>query len=292
MKKTLTLLVFSAFFILGYSQDTNENTDKAPFESKVMNTDRGSFTRSGANIAKGLQVELGLGYDWVNSDSDTYKNDVFSPFKGKLRLGLSSKVEIDFAINNNQMVVRRWDGSSTDKYNFWSPLEIGIRTQFMDSKKKSATKAALYLGLGINTTQRSAFEDDGTPRPWVLVNRPSYVTPEFALFVDHKIGSRVDLAYNFGLRWTGIVLDDAASAKNPDIFYTIRATVHAAKCLDLYVEHFNFMRKVYYSNLGLNMGVKYAITKKFAVDINGGIGLNSASSDGFAGLGLTYKLGK
>ncbi|MCB9255626.1 MAG: transporter [Chitinophagales bacterium] len=292
MKKTLTFLMLSAILSFGYSQNTNESSASSSFESKVMNTDRGSYTRSASNIAKGLQVELGLGYDWVNSNNDTYKNDIFSPFKGKLRLGLSSKVEIDFAINNNQMVVRRWDGSSTDKYNYWSPLEIGIRTQLMNSKKKSATKAALYLGLGVNTTQRSAFEDDGTARPWVLVDRPSYVTPEFALFVGHKIGSRFDLAYNFGLKWTGIVLDDAVSAKNPDIFYTIRATVHAAKCLDLYLEHFNFMRKVYYSNLGLNLGARYAINKKFAVDINAGLGLNSASSDGFAGLGLSYKLGK
>lgn len=291
MKKKLSLFTFLAVLIFGHSQDA-PTTSKTLFESKVMNTDRGTFTRSASNIAKGLQAEVGVNYTWLDSDNATYKTDLFNPLKAKLRLGLSSKVELDFAISNNQLVVRTWDESSKDKYNYWSPLEIGVRAQFIDSKKKCDADAALYVGLGVNTTQRSAFDKNNNFRPWVLVDRPSYVTPEFGLFVDHNLGRRFELAYNFGVKWTGLVLDDAASAKNPDIFYTVRATAHAAKCLDIYFEHYNFLRKAYYSNIGLNLGARFAVSKKCELGLNAGLGLNAASPDGFAGAGLSYKLGK
>jgi hypothetical protein len=218
-----------------------------------------------------------------------------SPIEGNLRLGLSKYVELDFAISNRQLIQRPWDENGSfqeDRYGFWSPLEIGIRTQFVDSKKKSGTDASLYLGLAVNNTQRSAFNDNGTSRPYVLVDRPSYVAPEMAFLVNHNIGKRIVLGYNAGLKWTGIVLDDAASAKNPDIFYSVRALIHVAAPFDIYVEHFNAIRASFSPNLGMNFGARYAVTEKFVLDVNGGLGLNDNSSDGFAGVGLTYKLGK
>ncbi|MCD8528950.1 MAG: transporter [Chitinophagales bacterium] len=139
---------------------------------------------------------------------------------------------------------------------------------------------------------RSNKEDDGTLRPWVLVNRPTYVVPEFGLFMDHNLGKRIEMGYNAGFKWTGMYLDDKKSSKNPDFFYTARVLFHAAKPLDVYAEHFGFIRKVYYPTLGMNLGARYAITRKFVVDVNGGLGFNSASPDAFAGLGLSYKLGK
>jgi hypothetical protein len=291
MKKHLSFLALATTFLFSYSQ---ENTLKEEFNSEIPVTDRGTYTRTGNNINKGLQVELGFDYQWLDSEESAFKTDVMSPIQAKLRLGLSKHVELDFAISNKQMIVKPWNEAmgGTDKYNYWSPLEIGLRTQFIDSKKKCDVDASLYLGLAVNTTQRSAFDDNGTLRPWVLANRPSYVAPELALFIDHNLGKRFELGYNAGLKWTGIVLDTEASSKNPDIFYTVRVLYHVAKPFDLYVEHFNFMRKDYYSTLGMNFGARYGVTKKLVLDLNGGFGFNSASPDGFAGLGLSYKLGK
>ena len=293
MKKKISLIALMAITFFGFSQEAE--VAKEEFKSTVPTTDRGTYTKSGSNINKGLQLELGFNYDWVDSKNTVFKTDVMSPIEGNLRLGLSKYVELDFAISNRQVILRPWDENGTfqeDKYGYWSPLEIGVRTQFVDSKKKCGTDASLYLGLAVNTTQRSAFEDDGTLRPWVLVDRPSYVAPEMAFLVNHNLGKRVVLGYNAGLKWTGIVLDDAASAKNPDIFYSVRALFHVASPFDVYVEHFNAMRKAYSPTLGMNFGARYAVSKKFVLDINGGLGFNDSSSDGFAGLGLSYKLGK
>jgi hypothetical protein len=293
MKKHLLFISLLAITFFGYSQETI--IEEITFESTVPTTDRGTFTKSGSNINKGLQFELGFNYDWVDSRNNTFKTDVMSPIEGNLRLGLSKYVELDFAISNRQLVQRPWDENGSfqeDRYGFWSPLEIGIRTQFVDSKKKSGTDASLYLGLAVNNTQRSVFNDNGTSRPYVLVDRPSYVAPEMAFLVNHNIGKRIVLGYNAGLKWTGIVLDDAASAKNPDIFYSVRALIHVAAPFDIYVEHFNAIRSSFSPNLGMNFGARYAVTEKFVLDVNGGLGLNDNSSDGFAGVGLTYKLGK
>lgn len=293
MNKNILLIAFMAMSFLGFSQETE--MAKEPFKSTVPATDRGAYTRQGENIKKGLQLELGLDYEWQDSKNTVFKTDVFSPIEMKLRLGLAKYVELNFDISNRQLVTRPWDEDGSfqgDKYGYWSPMQIGIRTQFIDSKRKGNANASLYLGLGVINTQRSAFNDDGSRRPWVLVDRPSYVTPEMALFIDHTIANRVELGYNFGVRWTGMVLDDAASAKNPDVFYTVRALFHIAQPWDFYLEHFNYMRKADSPTMGMNFGSRYAITKKLVVDINGGFGFNSTSPEGFAGLGLSYKLGK
>jgi hypothetical protein len=293
MKKKLSLIALMAVMFFGYSQETAPL--KEEFKSNVPITDRGAYTRPGSNINKGLQLELGYNYDWVDSKNNVFKTDVMTPIAGKLRLGLSKYIELDFAISNKQVILRPWDEDGSfkeDKYGYWSPLEIGVRTQFVDSKKKCGTDASLYLGLAVNNTQRSTFEDDGSVRTWVLVDRPSYVTPEMAILVNHNLGKRVILGYNAGFKWTGIVLDDAASAKDPDIFYSVRALVHVASSFDVYVEHFNAVRKAYSPNLGMNFGARYAVSPKFVLDVNGGLGLNDNSSDGFAGVGLSYKLGK
>jgi hypothetical protein len=293
MKKKLLIIALMAITFFGYSQETL--TEKEEFTSTVPTTDRGTYTKAGSNINKGLQLELGFNYDWVDSKNSVFKTDVMTPIEGNLRLGLSKYVELDFAISNRQVIQRPWNENGSfkeDKYGYWSPLEIGVRTQFVDSKKKCGTDASLYLGLAVNNTQQAAFEDDGTARPWVIVDRPSYVAPEMAVLVNHNLGKRIVLGYNAGLKWTGIVLDDAASAKNPDIFYSVRALIHVAAPFDVYIEHFNAVRKAYSPNLGMNFGARYAVTKKLVLDVNGGLGLNDSSSDGFAGLGLSYKLGK
>lgn len=290
--KKLSLIVLALVGLVAYAQET---TTEKEFESEVMTTDRGSYTKTGTNIFKGLQIEAGMDYEWTDSENPTYKTDNFSPIELTARLGLSKYVELDFTIANRQLVVRPWDengGMSVDKYNYWSPLQIAVRTQFIDSKKKCNTDASFFVGLDVYTTQRSAFEDNGTPRPWVLVDRPGYVAPELAFFVNHDIGKRFQLAYNVGLKWTGRILDDAASAKNPDFYYTVRGLFHLMTKMDVYVEHYNFIRKAYYPTMGLNAGIRYAISPKFVVDVNGGFGFNKYSPDGYAGLGLSYKLGK
>lgn len=293
MKKNITLLCIMAIAFLGFSQE--EMPQKEEFKSIVSTTDRGAYTKTGENIKKGLQVELGLDYEWTDSYSTVYKTDVFSPLEARLRLGLSKYVELDFGISNRQLKLRPWDEDGSfneDTYAYWSPLEIGLRTQFIDSKKKGATDASLYIALSVNNTMRSAFNDDGTRRDYVLVDRPSYVTPEFAFFVNHNLGKRVVLGYNAGVRWTGVALDGPESAMNPDFVYTVRLLAHACERLDLYAEHFNSVRKAHSPTLGMNFGSRFAISKKFTLDINGGLGFNKTSPDGFAGLGLSYKLGK
>lgn len=280
----------SAIMLFGYAQEVE--TTKVEFKSEVPTTDRGTYTRSGQNINKGLQIELGTNYEWTDSDNSTYKTDLFSPIQGKLRIGLSSRVEVDLAISNNQMVIRAWDESSIDKYNYWSPLDIGIRTQLLDSKKKCGTDVALYIGLGLYTTQRSAIDDNGNRRPWVIAERSTYVTPEFALFVNHNLGKRFELGYNGGVKWTGTKYDQSVSRMEPDWFYTVRILAHATKRFDIYAEHFNYIRRTWYPTLGMNAGFKVAVTKKFVIDANGGLGFNSNSPDAFAGVGITYKLGR
>lgn len=289
MKKKISLFALTAIMFFGYAQETETKTE---FESEVPTTDRGAYTRPGQNINKGLQIELGTNYEWSDSDNDTYKTDVYSPIQAKLRIGLSSKVELDLAISNREMIVRSWDESSKDKYNYWTPLDIGIRTQLLDSKKKCGTDVALYIGMSVYTTQRSSIDDNGMRRPWVLVDRPTYVTPEFALFVNHNLGKRFVLGYNGGLKWTDTQYNDRVSRMEPDWFYTVRILAHATKKFDVYAEHFNYVRRTWSPTIGMNAGFRYAVSKKFVLDANGGFGFNSTSPDAFAGLGLSYKLGK
>lgn len=288
MKKNILLLLLLVVSTFAYSQEET----KKEFNSRVLTTDRGMYSRTGATVGRGLQVELGVNYEWADSDNSVYKTDVLSPIQAKLRWALHDRVELNFAISNNEMIIRAWDESFKDKYNYWSPLDLGIRAQFAETHKKVSTDASVYFGVGIYTTMRNAQDKDNVTRPWVLVDRPTYVTPDFALLVSHHFGKRFSLNYNAGVRWTGRVLDTQQTAKDPDYYYTVNLTVHALEMLDVYVEHFNYLRKSYYSSLGLNGGVRIAAMKKLTIDLNGGLGFNSASPEAFAGLGLSYKLGR
>ncbi|MBL6875915.1 MAG: transporter [Chitinophagales bacterium] len=293
MKKIIALIAFLSLVAFGFAQDNMPFANV--FKSKIETTDRGAFTKTGNNIKKGLQVEIGLDYEWTDSYNTVFKTDVFSPFEGKIRLGLNKYIEVDFAISHRQIHLNPWDdnGSFPEKsYSYWTPLEIGLRTQFIDSKQKSKTDASLYLALSVNNTMRSAYREDGTFRPDVLIDRPSYVTPEIALFVNHNIGERVVLGYNAGIRWTGIEIDGPKSAKNPNFVYTLRILAHVSEKMDLYGEHFNSIRVSHSPSLGMNIGARYGVSQKLTVDLNGGVGFNTSSPDGFAGLGLSYKLGK
>ncbi|MGB1247249.1 MAG: transporter [Chitinophagales bacterium] len=280
-KYTLMTLLLAFASTIGFAQEV----EKTAFQSSTFSSDRGTYTRSGATFGRGLQLEMGVGYEWMDDDNDAFKTDQATPFAAQLRLGLSDKVELDFAIANRELIIRNWaDGK--DKYNYWSPLQIGIRAQIIDAKCKDGnfkTQGSLYLGMGINTTQRNHLDDDDMIRDWVLVERPSFVAPEFALLMSHDIKSRFVLGYNFGVKWTD-------NGKRPDAFYSIRALMHLSKKMDFYAEHYNFMRKKVEPNLGLNFGVRYAITKGIMLDINGGTGLNENSSVGFAGIGFTFNL--
>lgn len=249
MKKNLLLLLLLVVSTFVYSQEETKK-EKKEFNSKVLTTDRGMFGRTGATVGRGLQAELGINYEWADSDNPAFKTDVFSPIKAKLRWALHDRVELNFAISNNEMIVRAWDESFKDKYNYWSPLDVGLRAQFAETKKKVSTDASVYVGLGIYTTMRDAQDKNNVTRPWVLVDRPTYVTPEFAILVAHHFGKRLSLNYNAGVRWTGRILDTPQTAKDPDYYYTVNLTAHALQWLDIYVEHFNYLRKSYYSSLG------------------------------------------
>jgi hypothetical protein len=285
-KLILTIgLIGSTLFSFGQEAENKNST----FESKVINTDRGTFTKSAVTVGKGLQFEAGMNHDWIQSTNPVFKTTVFNPFQGQMRLGLSKDVEFNLAISNNELVVRNWDGSATDKYNYWSPMEIGLRVRFLDKAKYNMSA---YVSARAISTQRDVVDSDGNAQPWVLVARPNYVGPEFALLGNAKLGQRFELAYNFGIRWTGIQLEGAESANRPDVYYTLRALYHIATPLDFYVEHFNYFRKGFYPTLGLNGGFRYAISSKFVVDVNGGLGFNEFSPEAFFGGGLTYRLGK
>lgn len=103
MKKKLSLIALMAVMFFGYSQETAPV--KEEFKSNVPITDRGAYTRPGSNINKGLQLELGYNYDWVDSKNNVFKTDVMTPIAGKLRLGLSKYIELDFAIRDRKSVV-------------------------------------------------------------------------------------------------------------------------------------------------------------------------------------------
>lgn len=287
MKKVILIVGLIGSTLFGFSQEAESKS--STFESKVTNTDRGTFTRSAVTVGKGLQLEAGVNHDWVQSTNPVFKTTVFNPLTFQARLALHKDVEFNLAITNNELVQRNWDGSATDKYNYWSPMEVGVRVRFVDKQKYNM---AAYVGVRAISTQRDVVDSDGNAQPWVLVARPNYVGPEFALLGNLKIGSRLELAYNGGVRWTGIQLEGPESAGRPDAYYTVRALLHVAKPLDFYVEHFNYMRKGFYSTLGLNGGFRYAITEKFVFDVNGGLGLNDVSPEAFVGGGLTYRLGK
>ncbi len=294
MKKIYLLTFLSFILSFGYSQeDTNtETTSGSEFESHVPNADRGFVTRSGATISKGMQTELGFNYLWNGMYTSQYKSDYLNPISIKSRWGIGDRVEIDLSISNIEMINRRWEDGVKDKYNFWTPLQVGVRTQFVKSKKKDRTNGSIYAGFGIITTQRAGVDKDGNARPWVIAPRPNYVTPEFGLYMEHHLVDRLVLNYNVGLKWTGMILDDIQTSKNTNFYYAVKLLVHTATWMDVYVEHFNFINKDYYPNIGLNGGLRFAVSKKFLLDVNGGLGLNKRSPDAFVGFGAAYKFGK
>jgi hypothetical protein len=198
-------------------------------------------------------------------------------------------VEFDLAISNNELIMRNWDGSATERYNYWTPLEIGLRVQILDKEK---SHISLFTNIRAISTQRDVVDNDGNAQPWVLVPRPNYVGPELAFLSRRKVNERFELAYNFGVRWTGIRLDDAQSAKNPDYYYTIRVLLHLTESLDFYIEHFNYMRNGYYPTSGINGGIRYAVCKRMILDVNGGTGFNTVTPEAFVGGGISYRLGK
>lgn len=254
-------------------------------EDNRITTDRPTFGRSAQTIGRGLQLEVGATYNWLDDDNAFVKTDRADVFNGLLRLGLSKDFEFRIGISNQETILRSWTTDAKDKYNTWSPMEIGIKARFIDKEKFAAS---MLFNLYVRNTVRNSLTDAGVMVPGALVNRPNFVAPEMAFLFSHDWG-KFNLDYNIGLLWNGQrQYTDESGAENPDWYYTVTAGFDIAKWLVVFVDHAAYMRNFHYPDVLIQGGLLVPIGENFQIDVRGGAGLNDFSQAALVGGGISW----
>ena len=283
MKRISALLVLALTLSVTMAQEQPATLE---LPDDRITTDRPTFGRSGSTIGRGIQIEAGVAYNWLDDASPAAKTDRVDLANILLRVGLSDDFEFRLGIRNEEYIVRSWTTDAVDKYNTWSPMEIGIKARFID---KAKFDASLLFNLYVRNTVRDHRMDDGSMVPGALARRPSFVSPEMAFLFAHDMG-KFGLEYNVGLIWNGQrPYTTESGTENPDWYYTLTASYELLDWLTVFVDHASYMRNFHFPDVLVQGGLLMPFGDHWQVDVHGGAGLNEFSQTALFGGGLSYR---
>jgi hypothetical protein len=243
---------------------------EAQVEVPELVTDRPDQTESSTIVPhKSFQIETGFVME--NDKTDLINQKSFAYNTTLLRYGLLENFEIRLGLEYLGEKVDTKNINATTTHTGFSPLYSGFKVKITD-EKGFKPEIAFLGGLVLPFTANNNF-------------KPKYSAANVRFAFSHTLSERFSLGYNLGAEWDG-------ETAIPEYFYSIAAGIGFTDNLGMFVESFGMIPEEGVSEHLFDSGFTYRLLPNFQLDLSGGIGLNSNSTDNFISLGITYRLPK
>jgi hypothetical protein len=248
---------------------TFQNTH-AQDELPSIVTDRPDQTESSVTVPhKILQIETGFTYGWDKQDGIASKD---LGYNGTLlRWGVLKRFEIRLgaAYAGYEQKDDMTDTKTT--LSGFAPLSVGFKWNFLYGNGPIPT-LALISSVDIPALASGDFSDGNALQKII-------------------IAGSWDLSRTFSL---GINLGTIADWEQSDFtaFYTTSLGISITSWMGAFAELYSFHPEGEYSDHRFDAGFTFPVRNNLQFDISGGMGISKNSPDGFAGLGLSWRIPK
>lgn len=228
-----------------------------------IETDRPDQTETPTLTKKGyFQAELGLNYERVHD-----KNYTMMVPTSLLKYGISKKLEFRLNVNYRTDYIQLIPDSL--ELEGFEPIELGVKVGLWE--EKNARPKTSFIGhIGLSEIASDVY-------------KPKEPIASMVFTMQHTLSNVTSLGYNLGLKWEG-------ESSSPVFAYTFAPGFNLSKRFYFFVESFGFIGKENYHDHNADAGIAYLINPNMKVDVAGGKGLSSASSEYFLSLGYSFRL--
>lgn len=235
------------------------------FAQDIIQTDRPSQSTAAYILpARRLQVESGtlFGFNFVDPDIQYYNNNYNSTL---LRLGISSSSEIRIGQGYSHNITK----TDSTKFQYQGLSNLMIGGKFAIWQKKGWVPpitliSHINLPYGDSEIQTN------------------YAFMDYALATDFTILNKVNVIFNYGGTWNGF-------GPNYRNFYALTLGYSVNEKFNFFVEPYGFWDQINYIDQSINVGITYAVAKKFQVDLIAGFENSSVDFTNIGG-GIAFYL--
>jgi hypothetical protein len=228
-------------------------------KNEPIEADRPDQTETPAIVPKRMfQAENGFTFQKNNSDSTTFllpstlwKYGVNDNFE--LRLITEFVLE---EINN-------------EKLNGFTPIFIGFKVKMTD-ENGIIPKTSFIAHIGLPKAASSNYKAD-------------YLAPEFRFTMQHTLSEKLNLGYNLGAEWDGILIQ-------PTYIYTLTTGYSITEKLGSYIELYGFLSQNEKANHNFDGGFTYLINNNFMLDLSSSIGITNNAPKHYFAFGFSFRI--
>lgn len=249
-------------FLLSIAAANGE--EKVP-RRDTINTDRPDQTESPHIVSKGkLQLETGFSVNPFDS------SDGSTPLIGiaVLRYGITERLEIRAMVDEGRNRDRYIEETTQGIY----PLAIGAKALLLEKENGPIPQIALLGWLKLPFTSRSS-------------EQSIYWSPQLLLAFENKIGEKLELEYNIGVK-------QEAYAKEWQEMASLSAHIEITDKLKAFVEYFGHYQKEEAPIHNADLGLIYLIHPGLQLDLAAGRSISAPheKSNSFGSIGCSLRL--
>jgi len=267
----LTKIIFRLIFfcmIIAFLQMFNLSVVMCENEPELI-TDRPDVTESATVVPmKTLQIESGFVYESIlRSPSQDLTLITFN--STLLRYGVSKSIELRLGFeylgsyNNNKILMSEVNDIGT------GPLYLGMKIQ-VTKENRWVPEIAAIPGLILPFTAYRPFQSD-------------YIEPELVLSFSNTLKDWLSLGYNIGSVY---FYED----KSFLFSYSIALGAELPENFGTYIELNSYFSSKSNATHYFNGGIVFLPVYNLQLDLSGGFGLNSSSSDFHWGFGFSWRI--
>ncbi len=238
-------------------------------EEPDLITDRPDQTESAIVVPQGT-VQLEIGWTFTREEENGLRTETSEAAGTLVRVGLGQTAELRIGWDGYLSVEQDLGGFETDAD---GPGDAAIGAKFhLREERGRAPQMALLVETTVPTGSDEFSSDD--------------FDPAFRIAASHELTDRLGLAYNAGLVWSTESGDTLSG-----YLYTAVLGIGISEKLGAFVELYGLIPASAPGGPANSFdgGVTYLVTRKFQLDLAGGVGLSSAADDWFVGLGLSVR---
>jgi hypothetical protein len=249
VKKLLAIVILCTHVQILYAQ----NAEK-------IEPDRPGRSQTPFVVPKGkLQVETG--FEWKKEDDD--QHEIQHP-ELVIKYGILKHLEIRTRLLS---VTDKFKQTSTTQSGL-EPIEVGVKALITEAK-------------GI--VPHSSFSAQiGLPRAASKNYTANKVFPKLRLNLENELSEKLYLEYNVGAEWDG-------ENNNPQWLVSVSPHLEIGEKFQIFAETFTDMQVAEAPEVSVDAGLLYYLTKNFALDLAGGLGVSKKAPKSFVDLGFSFR---
>ena len=245
------LIISLAYSIAGLAQEK--------LQYKPIETDRPDQTETSAIVPNGMfQIETGFVYERI----DAGQTNIVTPTI-LAKYGVNENFELRLIVEYNTWKI------GNEKQSGFNPLLIGTKIKLSD--EKGIIPKTSFIG-------HLLVPDFASPE-----FKAGHSAVEFRFTMQHTLSDKVNLGYNLGAEWDG-VLPDAT------YIYTFTTGFSLSGKIGAYAEVFGFAPENQTANHSADAGFTYLISNDMMFDLSGGVGITENAPDYFLSCGFSFRI--